>query len=64
MKEDFFFICNSQEIDLKNDVWTVIGANGTSVNTGSPGSLRHSHDTKYGKYQGMILCRDINIDDD
>ncbi|CAJ0838733.1 10169_t:CDS:2 [Entrophospora sp. SA101] len=27
---------NGQEIDLKNDVWTVIGACGTSESAGSP----------------------------
>ncbi|CAG8595492.1 1852_t:CDS:2 [Funneliformis caledonium] len=29
-------VCNGQELDLKNDVFTVIEAHGTSVNAGSP----------------------------
>ncbi|CAI2184982.1 276_t:CDS:2 [Funneliformis geosporum] len=36
VKEDFFAICNGREIDLKNDVFTVIEAHNTSVNAGSP----------------------------
>ncbi|CAJ0859566.1 11576_t:CDS:2, partial [Entrophospora sp. SA101] len=34
--EQYMVIGNGQEIDLKNDVWTVIGACGTSESAGSP----------------------------
>jgi hypothetical protein len=48
---------------LENDVWTIIGANGTSISEGTPVSLNtiigfkhqaighnlHSHDTSYDK---------------
>ncbi|GES75956.1 glycosyltransferase family 39 protein [Rhizophagus clarus] len=57
-------IGNEQEIDLKNDVWTIIGAKGTGVNKGGPVSLDtivvfkhqatgynlHSHDMSHEKF--------------
>jgi hypothetical protein len=55
--------CSGEKIDLKNDVWTVIGASGKSVNEGNPvsdnnivgfkhqatGCNLHSHNTNHGK---------------
>ena len=57
-------ICNGQEIDLENDVWTVIGANGASISAGGSvfvntivgfryqetGNNLHSHDIYGGRY--------------
>ncbi|UZO25425.1 uncharacterized protein OCT59_017690 [Rhizophagus irregularis] len=45
-KADFIWIkicssCTCSGNRFENDVWTVIGANSTSVNAGSPGSLRY-----------------------
>jgi hypothetical protein len=57
-------ICSGQEIDLKNDVWTVIGASGKSIKEGDLVSLNdiigfkhqatgcylHSHDTSCERF--------------
>ncbi|CAB4423285.1 unnamed protein product [Rhizophagus irregularis] len=57
--KQYMVICNGQEIDLKNDVWIVIGANDKGINEGDLVSLNniigfkhqatgcylHSHDT-------------------
>jgi hypothetical protein len=62
--QNYKVICNGQEVNLENDVWNVIGANGTSISTGSPVSLNtiigfkhqatgynlHSHDTSHDKF--------------
>ncbi|CAB4423317.1 unnamed protein product [Rhizophagus irregularis] len=61
--QQYMVICNRPERDLENDVWTIIGANGTSISEGTPVSLNtiigfkhqaighnlHSHDTSYDK---------------
>ncbi|GES75959.1 glycosyltransferase family 39 protein [Rhizophagus clarus] len=73
--QQYMVICNGQEIDLKSDVWTVIGANGKSVITGSPVSLNttigfkhqatghnlHSHDTNYGRYTPISKQQQVTL---
>ncbi|GBB87309.1 hypothetical protein RclHR1_13740004 [Rhizophagus clarus] len=68
-------ICNGQEIDLKNDVWIVIGANGTNVRAGSPVSLNtiigfkhqargynlHSHHTNHDKVTPISKQQQVTI---
>ncbi|CAB4384031.1 unnamed protein product [Rhizophagus irregularis] len=39
--QHYMAICGCQEIDLKNDVWTIIGANGKSIKEGDPVSLNN-----------------------
>ncbi|GBC46652.2 uncharacterized protein OCT59_017718 [Rhizophagus irregularis] len=39
--QHYMVICGGQEIDLKNDVWTIIGANGESIKEGDPVSLNN-----------------------
>jgi hypothetical protein len=60
-------ICSSQEIDLKNDVWTIIGANGKNIKEGefislnniigfkhqATGCYLHSHNTNYERFTPM-----------
>ncbi|RGB35650.1 hypothetical protein C1646_759050 [Rhizophagus diaphanus] len=61
--QQYMVICNRPERDLENDVWIIIGANGTSISEGTPVSLNtiigfkhqaighnlHSHDTRNNK---------------
>ncbi|RGB25569.1 concanavalin A-like lectin/glucanase domain-containing protein [Rhizophagus diaphanus] len=39
--QHYMVICGGQEIDLKNDVWIVIGAKGESIKEGDPISLNN-----------------------
>ncbi|PKK76216.1 concanavalin A-like lectin/glucanase [Rhizophagus irregularis] len=73
--EDFFVICSGQEIDLKNDVWTVIGANGKSINEGdlislnniigfkhqATGCYLHSHNTSYERVTPISKLQQVTL---
>ncbi|RIA87625.1 concanavalin A-like lectin/glucanase domain-containing protein [Glomus cerebriforme] len=73
--QQYMIICNGQEIDLINDVWTIIGANGTSVSAGDHISLNtiigfkhqatgynlHSHDTSYEKFTPISKHQQVTL---
>ncbi|CAI2193284.1 12185_t:CDS:2, partial [Funneliformis geosporum] len=75
VKEDFFVVGNGQEMDLNNDVWTVIGPYGTSVIAGSPvpfntnigfnhqatGGNLHSHDINDGKITPISKQQQVTV---
>ncbi|CAG8511320.1 uncharacterized protein OCT59_017712 [Rhizophagus irregularis] len=71
----YMVICSGQEIDLKNDVWTVIGANGKSINEGDLISLNniigfrhqetgcylHSHNTSYERVTPISKLQQVTL---
>ncbi|GBB87310.1 hypothetical protein RclHR1_13740005 [Rhizophagus clarus] len=60
--QQYMAICSAQEIDLKNDVWIVIGANGTNVSTGSPVSLNTIIGFKHKETGFNLHSHDMNDD--
>ncbi|CAI2175352.1 13966_t:CDS:2 [Funneliformis geosporum] len=71
----YMVVGNGREIDLKNDVWTVIGPYGTSVNAGSPvpfntivgfnhqstGGNLHSHNMNDGRITPISKQQHVTI---
>ncbi|CAI2175258.1 8944_t:CDS:2 [Funneliformis geosporum] len=54
-------VCNSLGIDLKNDVFTIIEAYGTSVNTGSPVPLNSIIGFKHQATEGRLHSHGIGV---
>ncbi|PKC04172.1 hypothetical protein RhiirA5_401586 [Rhizophagus irregularis] len=73
--QHYMAICDGQELDLKNDVWTIIGANGISIKEGDPVSLNNiigfkhqatgcylnSHGTNYGRVTPMSKQQQVTM---
>ncbi|CAG8753143.1 6708_t:CDS:2, partial [Racocetra persica] len=74
--QQYMAICNGQEIDLKNDVWIILGANNKkAVNIENPVSFNtviglkhqatevclHSHDMNYGKVTPKSHYQQVTI---
>ncbi|GBC05210.1 hypothetical protein RclHR1_00610022 [Rhizophagus clarus] len=73
--DDFLAICNGEEIDLENDIWSVIGASGKNIKEGDSVSLNniigfkhqatgcylHSHDTQHGKVTPISKQQQVTI---
>ncbi|CAB4484495.1 unnamed protein product [Rhizophagus irregularis] len=74
-QQHYMAICDGQELDLKNDVWTIIGANGISIKEGDPVSLNNiigfkhqatgcylnSHGTNYGRVTPMSKQQQVTM---
>ncbi|CAB5361078.1 unnamed protein product [Rhizophagus irregularis] len=75
VQQHYMVICDGQELDLKNDVWTIIGANGISIKEGDPVSLNNiigfkhqatgcylnSHGTNYGRVTPMSKQQQVTM---
>ncbi|CAB4423282.1 unnamed protein product [Rhizophagus irregularis] len=75
VQQHYMVICDGQELDLKNDVWTIIGANGISIKEGDPVSLNNiigfkhletgcylnSHGTSYGRVTPMSKQQQVTM---
>ncbi|RGB35669.1 concanavalin A-like lectin/glucanase domain-containing protein [Rhizophagus diaphanus] len=73
--EQYMVICSGQEINLKNDVWTVTGASGKNINEGdlislnniigfkhqATGCYLHSHDTSYERVTPISQQQQVTL---
>ncbi|CAG8777075.1 9607_t:CDS:2, partial [Funneliformis caledonium] len=57
-------VCNGRELNLKNDIFIVIEACGTSINTGDPVPFNSTIGFKHqAKEEGILHSHSINIPD-
>ncbi|CAB4481417.1 unnamed protein product [Rhizophagus irregularis] len=73
--KQYMVICSDEKTNLENEVWTIIGASGKSINEGIPVSLNsivgfkhkatecnlHSHDTNQGKFTPISKQQQVTI---
>ncbi|GBC46641.2 uncharacterized protein OCT59_017711 [Rhizophagus irregularis] len=73
--EQYMVICSGQEINLENDVWTVIGASGKNINEGdlislnniisfkhqATGCYLNSHDTSYERVTPISQQQQVTL---